>query len=279
MYWLAAQFLLCNNCGLIRIDRIPDRKSLQYFYEKYYRDIWEGSAKSREKYFTTELKKWNRCRELLENNSIILWEWDTVFEAWCWTGWCLYAFHEQWVSVSGCDYWDEYLAYWKELWMDLYQWWIDEKIKDNSIDLFMLLEVLEHLDEPINTLQTIIEKIKPWKYLLIWVPATRNFFKARSIQFFQYVHLFSYHRKFLEFLFIKLWLEIIYIDNRSDIILRKPLNRSKNDIKEIYDKSFKDEANSIEIHLKKFYIIKCLPIVILFTLKIDKLLSIYRKYI
>lgn len=276
MHWLSVEFVLCLHCWLIRIKKIPDAAHLQYFYEKYYRDIWEWSTIVRDRYFKNEFKKWKGYIKLLHEQNIHISKPSYVFELWCGAWWCLSAFKEKGFEVAWCDYGLEYVEYWRKKWLNLYQWTIDS-VDDESVDLFLLLEVLEHLDEPIVFLRAIINKIKPWKFLLIWLPATRNFIKVRWVQFFQYVHLYSYHIEFLKELFHEMWLTMLYINNRSDIILQKPKNRTNKENLNIDVSKLADEAWELSIWLKKYYFISCMPIVLLFKLKFDRLVVIYRK--
>ena len=164
-YGIPCRYVLCRNCGLVRQEKKLDDESTALFYRDDYRQIYSGSETA-EGFF-----EWLRPRgELLyslADKHIGAANIRTVFEAGCSSGGNLYIFHKHGISVSGCDFDEKYIQYGVSKGMNLYTGEPDPtKTPSNSQDLVILSHVLEHLNHPMDYVNTLIDMIHQKDILL-----------------------------------------------------------------------------------------------------------------
>ena len=182
---------------------------------------------------------------------------EKVFEIGCGAGGILYPFYKTHKHVSGCDFGEKYLKYGQNKGLNLYQGEIDEnKTPKKSQDLIILSHVMEHFNNPLQTMNEIIEYVKPGKYLLVEVPGLFNIPKRyfSPLHYFQNAHVYNYYYYYLKVFFETLALEVIYGNERCTFILKKPINWKKQDKLTVYTKELSSWAVIVEKSLKKFYL-------------------------
>jgi hypothetical protein len=64
------------------------------------------------------------------------------------------------------------------------------------------------------------------------------------------VHLYNFNKYYLAKLFVAMGMEIIYLDDLCQCILKKPLNWRRNDIKYFNNKLLEDRYNAVLEHFK-----------------------------
>lgn len=237
-YWFSIEQILCSKCWLIRSWKIFDGKSNQEFYEKEYRSIYVWSHQAPQDFFEDQISRW---KLLLNTFETIVWkkQKSVVFEIGCWAGGVLFPWKSNWFTCAGCDFDENYLNFWTKKGLTLNYWDYDKIVDDNSIDIIILSHVMEHFLNPIKEIQRIIKKIRIWGYLIVEVPGIFYINKMYfdPILFFQNAHVFNYYYSYLKIFFEKLWLEVIYGDEKCTFILKKPDNYIEKQISEIYYES------------------------------------------
>lgn len=253
-YGIPCIILLCKKCGLIRVKKRLDDKSTANFYDNEYRGIYVGKEFGLQDYFDDQKLRGNKFKILIEKN-IGLEEIKSVFEIGCGSGGILYPFFTKGIRVSGCDFGEKYLKFGQEKGLDLYSGEIDpQKTPKNSQDLIILSHVLEHINEPIQFVNDVLDYLKDEKYLLVEVPGI--FHKPNGfynpILYFQNAHVFQYYYKyFLKIFFKSFGLKVIYGDERCTFLIQKPKNWKFRKTNLMSDKNMVTWANKIEIELKK----------------------------
>lgn len=256
-YWFNINQILCSKCWLIRSWKVFDEKSNQEFYEKEYRSVYVWSSQAPKDFFEDQTSRWNSLLKTFEavvekrQNSV-------VFEIGCWAGGILFPWKSNWYTCAGCDFDENYLNFWTKKGLILSYWDYDKIVDDNSVDIIILSHVMEHFLNPIKEIQKIIKKIRRWGYLIVEVPGIFYINKMYfdPILFFQNAHVFNYYYSYLKIFFEKLWLEVIYGDEKCTLILKKPDNYVEKQISEIYHESLSAYPTKILKYLQ--YCKKCM---------------------
>lgn len=290
-YGISIKFLLCQKCSIIRTDKKLDKNSLSDFYSKYYRQIYGNGLLSIEDEYIGQVIKGRNYKRLLEQH-IPLSNINTVFDFGCGTGGVLYPFKEDNKLVYGSDYNNDRLNYGKGYGLNLLDALTDfEKIRNSKYDLVILSHVMEHFSDPIVELNNLFELISDDGYILIIVPSPLYIGKSPQItcRFFQNVHLYNFNKEYLVGFFDKLGMEIVYIDEECQCILRKPHAWIKNDIVSYNHRSIENKYEEIIKHFKKVtfwndifkvnIIVKYLRRALVKLLEILRVKNIIKKYI
>jgi len=218
-------------------------------------DVWTSLTRA-SRYWGTDISDPNNPNHGRQIN---------VFEIGCGSGGILSSFAKKGKRVSGCDYGEKYLKFGQDQGLDLYSGEIDtKKTSKNSQDLIIISHVLEHVTNPINFINEILEYLKDEKYLLVEVPGIFDIKKTyyNPSLYFQNAHIFNFYKYYLNQFFKIIGLKIIYSDERCTLILQKPKNWKISDISNIYDHNMPIWANKIEVELKKlqlYHILKINP--------------------
>ena len=183
-YNLRCKICLCLNCGLVFSKMQMDEKSLNYFYENYYRKIYEPNYNLNE--YKEKLINFNFIYsknpnfekysnslffEFINSNNL---DYDSVFEIGTGMGVNLLYFKQINKKVSGLEPDKNCANILKDFIPDIKHGFL--KNIDKSSDLVILKHVLEHLSDPINSLK-IISKFSN-KYLFIEVPGSIKYLQS-----------------------------------------------------------------------------------------------------
>jgi SAM-dependent methyltransferase len=260
-YGIACDIVLCKKCGLIRLrERLNDYSTAE-FYKNEYRDIYVGQELASDDFFITQAQRGQAFYNLIRKH-IDISEIKTVFEIGCGAGGILYPFYQEGKKVSGCDFGEKYLKFGQDKGLDLYQGEVDvNKTPKKSQDLVILSHVMEHFNEPIRTMNGIIELIDDEKYLLVEVPGVFDIKKTyfNPILYFQNAHVYNYYY-YLKVFFETLGLEVIYGNERCTFLLKKPIGWvAQNDIV-VYDETMSIWVEKVENELKKYYLLHLLKL-------------------
>ena len=258
-YGIPCEIVLCRRCGLIRLKERLDAPSTAEFYKSEYRDIYVGRRIASAVFFQDQIKRGREFYGILEKH-LDLSSIKTVFEVGCGAGGVLYPFHESGKACSGCDFGEKYLRYGQDKGLQLYVGEVDRsRTQPKSQDLLILSHVMEHFNEPLQSMNELIEIVSPGGYLIVQVPGI--FWIPRiyinPILYFQNAHVHNYYYYYLKIFFSVLGLEIIYGDERCTFLLKKPTLWKKKDLKNavVWDSEMGKWAERIEHELKKDYLI------------------------
>lgn len=261
-YGIACDNVLCKKCGMIRLKERLDDYSTAEFYKNEYRDIYVGKEQASDHFFNSQAERGQTFYELAKKYVDIS-EIKTVFEIGCGAGGILYPFHKENKKVSGCDFGEKYLKFGQDRGLNLYQGEINtNKTPKKSQDLVILSHVMEHFNEPIKTMNEIIELIADEKYLLVEVPGIFDIKTTyfNPILYFQNAHVHNYYYYYLKVFFEALGLKVIYGNERCTFLLKKPSNWIKQEDIIIHNKNMEKWANVVKEELKKYYLLHVLKL-------------------
>ena len=202
--------LICKLCGLIRINKCLNKKSLSNFYKNFYNILYYKTDKLSDKLFEEEISESSRSYKLfsLVNKKGLLNDIINVFEIGCSAGWNLYPYHIRGKYASGCDYRADYIYHGISKGMNLYEGKLDTgRTQYESQDLVILSHVLEHIAKPIEFLIEVIKLININKYLIVEIPSVLSNKESTLVTTFHLPHIYTYNENFLIFLFKALKLE------------------------------------------------------------------------
>ncbi|MDO8581050.1 MAG: class I SAM-dependent methyltransferase, partial [Candidatus Omnitrophota bacterium] len=256
MHGLPLKSILCPQTGLICSDSIFDEKSNNEFYINEYRDLASFGISIPE-YFDSQVNTRGKFFYRLFKEHVKIDFGSKIVDIGCGAGGVLYSFLNNKNQCIGFDYDRDYLEYGKTKGLDLRWGDYKDQIKDDSVDIVILSHVMEHFLNPIQDIQDVIEIVKPNKYLIVEVPGI--YFKYRKadtpLKYLQIAHVVNYfHYDFLEFLFKKLNMEIVYGDERCTFILRKNQNWERIDAISIPGNLFEGKAGDIKSYLIKTHL-------------------------
>jgi SAM-dependent methyltransferase len=243
-YTIPVTTVLCQNCGLIRLKEIFDHKSNSSFYKNEYRaiynpNIFSGKEASLNTFFDSQKQHGIEFLDLIKKLNLgdhI----KNVLDIGCGSGGALLPFRELGCKVKGYDFDEQYVNFGKEKGLEIHLG--EKKIfqLSNSYDLIILSHVLEHLNDPIESLNQFMKLLGPEKFLLIEVPGIfweAPGYNSYPILSIQNAHVYQFfYRFFLDFLFKKINLIPIYGDERCTFVLQKPLNWKPSHATGIYSK-------------------------------------------
>lgn len=226
-YGMNCNTLICEECGVIRIENVLAEDSLARFYRDDYRSIYVGQAKASADFFKAQLLRGRDFVRLVEREGA--YPGANVFEIGCGAGGILGAFRESGYSVAGCDYGESYLEYGRLEGLDLRAGGISESgLSAETQDVIVLSHVFEHFSNPVAELKKILYYLKIGGVLVIEVPGIfdirRQYHNPRN--YFQGAHVYNFCQEHLESLFQSMGLKVLYSDEKCTFLLENCGNES-----------------------------------------------------
>ena len=211
--------VICINCGNV-FNESGARNNVGIFYSDSYK-LMSESPEAESKFYSQDVgithSDW-RLNILL--NTLKLPENGNVLDIGCGKGNFLLAFSQKFPkwSLNGVEASRNALSFAKKklLNADLREGLFTNGIFDKKFDLIVALDVFEHLEEPIEFLNTIIPNLKDDGYLFLDVPN----FKLNPADLFVFDHLTHFTKETLYNLLSHNGLEVISAKENSD---RMPL--------------------------------------------------------
>ena len=162
----------CKKCGLIQSNpRMSDSAIEVYYSNDYYRQIYSNSI-DKEKNFLKKSKKskkiYNLVKDIIKFNLD-----DSVLEIGSYTGYNLLEFKKNKLDVLGIDPSQDAKEIAKKHNINVEN--IDISNLSKKFKLIMLINVLEHFNDPKSKLLEITKNMKDDSYLFICLPEIKNF--------------------------------------------------------------------------------------------------------
>ena len=235
-YGLECNFVICKNCGLIRMNPYYTEDFLKIFYSKFYSPIYRGNSKCSEENFNERISYGNLIIENIENIIGGISN-KKVFEIGCGAGGILQAFKLKGNDVYGVDYGKEYLEFARMKGLNVVEGDFNELEKFGQCDILILNHLLEHITKPINFLKNIRKLLKEDGYLYIEVPVLETIPNTYNMDIFTYLqsaHIFNFSNDIFKNIILASGFETINEINENSLICRKSIYNSKPYIKNNY---------------------------------------------
>lgn len=211
--------MICKNCGNI-FNESGARNNVGVFYSDSYK-LMSESSESESKFYSQDMEvSHSDWRLNILFDTLKLSETGNVLDIGCGKGNFLSAFSQKFSkwSINGIEASRNALSFAKKklLNADLREGLFRNGLFDKKFDLIVALDVFEHLEEPVEFLNTIIQNLKDDGYLFLDVPN----FKINPADLFVFDHLTHFTKETLYNFLSYNYMEVVSIKENSD---RMPL--------------------------------------------------------
>lgn len=162
--------VVCLSCGTVRVDPYLDEQSLEDFYVHFYQQMY-GRAQDLEDYLLKQRAYGTKVLSVARGN---LQSAGWVYEVGCGAGGALKVFQEQGYQVAGCDFSEELIEEAQRRGIaHVYHGTLGDlksALGGGHADLIYLHHVFEHLNDPLDFLETCRKLLSANGRLLITVP-------------------------------------------------------------------------------------------------------------
>ena len=202
-YGLDCNFVICKNCGLIRMNPYYTEDFLKIFYSEFYSPIYRNG-----KYCSDELFN-NTCNirgkyiiDRINSSVNINLKGLKVFEIASGSGGILKAFQNNGSDVYGCDYDEDFILLANKNGINIVKGSYDELKKFGKCDLLILSHILEHIVEPNIFINNILELVSDSGYIYIEIPTLESIAHHFNYHLFDFQSAHVYY--YTEFSFLEL---------------------------------------------------------------------------
>jgi 2-polyprenyl-3-methyl-5-hydroxy-6-metoxy-1,4-benzoquinol methylase len=221
--------VICKQCGLLRVSPRWKEEKYNYFYEHYYRNLYNPLKTTKEKYIISlsqhanvkAIAKWviesHRSFGSKKNNPSIL-------EIGAGGGWILKNLPMEW-KKTGFDVDNEYLKIGHRLFgIEMKYGFFKEAVREiENHDIILLSHVVEHFLNPVSSLRLISENMKSDSIVLIEVPGIFRIHRTNldPMSYMQNAHTYTFCAKTLKYVCEMAGLEVMLINEHCRAICRK----------------------------------------------------------
>lgn len=186
---------LCKDCGLVYTNPIMDKESTYYFYNSYYRNIYNGinQEKNFHKFFNDQVSKGHDIFKFIKHH-LPNFNIHNVLEVGCGMGGILLPFKHKGINILGIDLDEKYISIGKKKGLNLKIQDV-HSIKNQKFDLIIYNHCFEHLINLEKELTKIKSLMTKNGVLYIEVPGILNlhqYYKSDINRYFQNAHNFNF---------------------------------------------------------------------------------------
>lgn len=278
-FGLNINFKLCKNCGVIRQDPIMTEVSTKEFYKNFYRKLYTGKDDDENKeeifksqYLSGEKYYYLIKSELLKKNYLLKNQ-KNILEIGSSCGGILKFFFDNKHNVYALDYDQEYIDFGKK--KGITNVYNDINKIEKKFNLIILSHTLEHFKNLKQNIKLIEKILEEDGFIFLDLPGIFNFdyYHLRNLLYdYKRIH-FLYHLQnahnyyfiketFTNFIINNTELEIIYIDEKINCILKKSKKKKVN--KNLYDKkSYRKILSFIRLNHFRYFLLKNIRFVLI----------------
>ena len=255
-FGLKIKFKLCKSCGIIRQDPIMNEESTKEFYKNFYRKLYTGedSNENKESIFFSQYKSGKKYYSLiadqLSKHNYSMRKIKNVLEIGSSCCGILKFFSDQNHNVYGLDYDEEYLNFGKT--KGINQIYSDISKINQKFDLIILSHTFEHFKDLKKNIQLIESLLNKNGFIFLDLPGIFNYdyYHLRNLIYnYKKIHFLFYLQNAHNYYFVKETfsrfinnnsrLQIIYIDEKINCILKKVIKFLIIRMKKMFIKNFK----------------------------------------
>jgi len=208
--------VICNNCGIVRINPRMTGESYAKFYDKEFRDIatleeHESKDNRVQDSFNSEVTAAkNISKYLLDKIVLNAIGRKNLFEMYladvgCGSGGMVKYFTSLGCISSGCDYDSEYIKYGKSKKLDLEVGGANKLFNKAPFDIVILSHVFEHVTDSIAFIDDIQALIKVGSLVYVELPGILDIslprYRYDLLRYLRFVHTFNYSLSTLKNIF------------------------------------------------------------------------------
>ncbi|OGT78623.1 MAG: hypothetical protein A3I78_08040, partial [Gammaproteobacteria bacterium RIFCSPLOWO2_02_FULL_56_15] len=187
----ALRNVICCQCGLVRVDPLPDTATLQTFYASEYRLQYKRAWHPRPRHvFRDTHGALHRARRLLEFYRPGM----SLLDIGCGAGFFLYLLKKLSIDAAGLEPNIGYAEFAREeLQLDnIFNGTLMEFSPGRSFDLITINHVFEHLDQPLAALQKMAALLNSQGDILMEIPNIESTYRAPD-RIFHIGHLYWFN--------------------------------------------------------------------------------------
>lgn len=196
-YGLPMTVVICRSCGLVRSDPRMDAASSIRFYEQDYRPLYVGQELPPAWFFKKQRDEGIRIYHYLKRRTGVLQRHHpVVVDVGCGAGGMLEYFKNMGCLVAGIDLDERYLDYGRKVHdLPLRKTALEDFSTDEPADVIILNHVLEHMVDPIASLERLAGMLSTGGVLYVAVPGIRYLHRSYNMDLLLYLqnaHLFHF---------------------------------------------------------------------------------------
>lgn len=209
--------VLCRRCGLGRLSPRLAAAGLARYYERDYRLSIRGTADIDRDYFERGVRRGRALLERLAEHASLPPVGSLVLEIGAGAGGILAAFREQGYRVAGCDLDPQCVEYARREGLDVVYGELPAPAHA-PVGLIVLSHLLEHLPDPITTLERLRPFTGPETSVFVEAPGLRA--GRGAAEQIRLPHLYYYDLTTLEWLFARAGLALAWGDEAIRALFR-----------------------------------------------------------
>jgi len=221
-YALLVRTYLCKSCGILWTTPRMTDDSLTKFYEIDYRPIYVGHEKATDNFFSEQVQHGRSIYQYALSHMQRIQN-PVVFDVGCGAGGTLKSFVEAGWSAFGCDLGKEYLQHGRDSGLLLEVGNAAALEKYGPANLVILSHVLEHLPNPLFSLDKIYNLLTKDGYLYIELPGIFNIHKTYGdfLLFLQNAHLYNFTLTTLSSILSRVGFKLVKGDEKIRALFKK----------------------------------------------------------
>jgi SAM-dependent methyltransferase len=225
-YGLELDFILCKECGIVRIaDKLSD-KDLTHFYETHYRRLYFDMEEPSDSLVQNEQRPRGRAIVKIFRSENIELKYKKVLEIGAGAGGILDEFYSEGAITTAYEPSKKYCEYMRSFTSHhviegMFSSSSKDRLNQMQFNIIIISHVLEHVNEPKEFLLNAMKYLTPNGVLYIEVPSLTNIGLANDhlLDYFHVAHPWSFNKSGLLRMCNDINLSPVYQDNVIRVIL------------------------------------------------------------
>lgn len=181
--------VICTHCGLVSHESVPSDRELAEYYSAQYRQDYHGEFQPSAR---RVLREWQRGGALVKRLSTYTRRCSNVFEIGAGIGCNVKQFELTGLDASGIEPGRGFQQFAnRQLQANISNKFFQDLKADGQYDIVLLVHVLEHLNGPVQALQTIRNMLRPEGLVYIEVPNLEAP-HSRPSRLFHFAHIYNF---------------------------------------------------------------------------------------